>query len=69
MAGGLIGIVLGVASVLVGVHMLGTPLPVLQLVLSCIGSILFSALIGIAGGIFPAVQASRMDVVTALRFE
>ncbi len=68
-AGGLIGIVLGVASVLVGVHMLGTPLPVLQLVLSCIGSILFSALIGIAGGIFPAVQASRMDVVTALRFE
>ena len=49
--------------------MLGTPLPVLQLVLSCIGSILFSALIGIAGGIFPAVQASRMDVVTALRFE
>ena len=68
-AGGLIGIVLGVTSVLVGVHMLGTPLPVLQLVLSCIGSILFSALIGIAGGIFPAVQASRMDVVTALRFE
>ena len=41
----------------------------LAAVLSCIGSILFSALIGIAGGIFPAVQASRMDVVTALRFE
>ena len=24
---------------------------------------------GVAGGIYPAVQASRMDVVTALRFE
>ena len=24
---------------------------------------------GIAGGLFPAMQASRMDVVTALRFE
>ena len=25
--------------------------------------------IGVAGGLYPALQASRMDVVTALRFE
>jgi putative ABC transport system permease protein len=34
-----------------------------------LGSILFSAAIGVAGGLYPAIQASRMDVVTALRFE
>jgi putative ABC transport system permease protein len=33
------------------------------------GSIVFSAAIGIAGGAYPAIQASRMDVVSALRFE
>ncbi len=68
-AGGILGIILGVSSVAVGVWALGTGLPLLQLILSCIGSIVFSAIIGVAGGIFPAIQASRMDVVTALRFE
>ncbi len=68
-AGGILGIILGVSSVVGGVIALGTGVPMLILVLSCIGSILFSAAIGVAGGIFPALQASRMDVVTALRFE
>lgn len=68
-AGGVLGILLGLLSVFVGVRFLGTPIPVIPLVLSCTGSIFFSALIGVAGGIFPAMQASRMDVVTALRFE
>ncbi len=68
-AGGFLGIVLGVAAVAGGVFALGTAVPVLQLVLSCVGSIIFSAAIGVAGGIFPAIQASHMDVVTALRFE
>jgi putative ABC transport system permease protein len=39
------------------------------LAVSSVGSIAFSAFIGVAGGLYPAVQASRMDVVTALRFE
>ena len=68
-AGGILGIILGVSSVVIGVWALGTSVPLLQLILSCIGSIVFSAIIGVAGGIFPAIQASRMDVVTALRFE
>ncbi len=68
-AGGVLGIVLGIAAVLIGVMALGTSVPMLILIASCIGSIVFSAAIGVAGGIFPALQASRMDVVTALRFE
>lgn len=68
-AGGVLGIILGVSSVIGGVYALGTTVPVVDLILSCTGSILFSAVIGVAGGIFPAIQASRMDVVTALRFE
>ena len=68
-AGGVLGIILGVSAVVGGVYALGTGIPVVDLILSCTGSILFSAVIGVAGGIFPAIQASRMDVVTALRFE
>lgn len=68
-AGGVLGILIGLTAVFVGVSLLGTGLPLLQLVLSCVGSIVFSALIGVAGGIYPAIQASRMDVVSALRFE
>ncbi len=68
-AGGMLGIILGLTAVFGGVWALGTSIPVLLLALSCLGSIVFSAAIGIAGGIYPALQASRMDVVTALRFE
>ncbi len=68
-AGGVLGIILGVGSVVGGVIALGTNVPVIQLILSCTGSIVFSAIIGVAGGIYPAIQASRMDVVSALRFE
>ncbi len=68
-AGGLLGIGVGTAVVYAGVYYLHCPLPWIPLSMSSIGSIFFSAVIGIAGGIFPALQASRMDVVSALRFE
>ena len=68
-AGGMLGIILGLTAVFGGVLALGVSIPVLLLAASCLGSIVFSAAIGIAGGIYPALQASRMDVVTALRFE
>ena len=68
-AGGLVGIGVGTAVVYIGAGMLGSNIPLGQLMLSSVGSILFSGFIGVAGGIFPAVQASRMDVVSALRFE
>ena len=68
-AGGIIGIFIGVIVVEAGSAMLGTDISYKLLFISSLGSILFSALIGVAGGLYPALQASRMDVVSALRFE
>ena len=68
-AGGLLGIVLGTVAVQTGSLLLGCSLSYLLLAAGSMGSILFSAFIGIAGGAYPAIQASRMDVVSALRFE
>lgn len=69
LAGGILGIVIGASLVEIGSLSLGTGISYPLLALSSLGSILFSAVIGIAGGLYPAIQASRMDVVTALRFE
>jgi putative ABC transport system permease protein len=68
-AGGIIGIALGAVVVEVGALLLDCSPSFVLLVASSVGSIVFSAFIGIAGGLYPAIQASRMDVVSALRFE
>lgn len=68
-AGGVLGIVAGIGIVEIGSLFLGTSISYPLLAISSVGSIFFSALIGIAGGLYPALQASRMDVVSALRFE
>lgn len=68
-AGGFMGIVIGTVMVEIGSYFLNCHVSYSQLLLSSMGSIAFSAVIGVAGGIYPAMQASRMDVVTALRFE
>ncbi len=68
-AGGFLGILLGTACVELGSYLLGSSISYPLLALSGFGSIIFSAVIGVGGGLYPALQASRMDVVTALRFE
>jgi len=68
-AGGLLGITLGAVVVEVGALALDCSVSYRLLAASSMGSIVFSAFIGIAGGLYPATQASRMDVVSALRFE
>lgn len=68
-AGGIIGILIGICVVETGSWLLGTDISWPLLLASSAGSIVFSAFIGVAGGLYPAIQASRMDVVTALRFE
>ncbi|MBD5552908.1 MAG: ABC transporter permease [Desulfovibrio sp.] len=68
-AGGILGIITGVIVVEIVSWFLGASISWPLLAASSAGSILFSAFIGVAGGIYPALQASRMDVVTALRFE
>ena len=68
-AGGIVGIIVGVTAVEICAFFLNCRVDYLLLMLSSLGSIAFSAVIGIVGGYYPAIQASRMDVVTALRFE
>jgi putative ABC transport system permease protein len=53
----------------IGSFLLDCSLSYVLLAASSLGSIVFSGFIGIAGGLYPAIQASRMDVVSALRFE
>jgi len=68
-AGGILGIGIGAVVVEIGALLLDCSLSYVLLAASSIGSIVFSAFIGIVGGLYPAIQASRMDVVSALRFE
>ena len=68
-AGGMLGVALGTVVVKVGALLLSCVISYPLLAASSVGSIIFSAFIGIAGGVYPAIQASRMDVVSALRFE
>lgn len=68
-AGGILGIAIGIIVVETASWFLGTEISWPLLAASSVGSILFSAFIGVVGGLYPAIQASRMDVVTALRFE
>jgi putative ABC transport system permease protein len=66
-AGGLIGIILG----LLGGRALATSLhwPLLVRPDIIVVSVLFSALVGIIFGFYPAQKASRLDPIEALRFE
>ena len=68
-AGGFLGICVGTLAVEIGALALQTSISYTLLLASSLGSIIFSAIIGVAGGLYPAIQASRMDVVSALRFE
>lgn len=68
-AGGILGIIIGILVVECASMFLGTAISWPLLAASSAGSIVFSAFIGVVGGLYPAIQASRMDVVTALRFE
>jgi putative ABC transport system permease protein len=72
--GGVIGFILGV-SVSTGVTMLinaitpGTKWPVIISFAAGITAVIFAALVGIVSGLYPAVLASRLDPIEALRYE
>lgn len=68
-AGGVLGLIIGIIVVVIGIYYLQVPLPLGKLILCGSIGVFFSALLGIAGGIWPALRASRMDVVESLRFE
>jgi putative ABC transport system permease protein len=67
MAGGLIGIALGLSGAALAAHFMGWSLLVSPLVvLIAVGC---AAGVGIVFGFFPALKASQLDPITALRFE
>ncbi|MCA9192357.1 MAG: ABC transporter permease [Planctomycetales bacterium] len=74
MIGGLIGILIGVGGS-VGLTMLinaissGRPWPIIVSFPAAIGALLFSAMVGIGFGFYPAWRASRLDPIDALRYE
>mgnify|MGYP000881338921 CR=1 FL=1 len=65
--GGIIGILLGLASAVGGAYALGVPF-VLNTKIVFI-SFLFSAAVGVVFGYFPALQAARLNPIEALRHE
>lgn len=67
LTGGIIGIVLGIVASLVIPLMLGWP--TLVSTTAIIGSVLFSAAVGIFFGYYPARKAAALDPIDALRYE
>ncbi len=67
MVGGAAGAILGIGSAQVISHFAGWPTLVSPT--TSIGAVLFSALVGIFFGFYPARKAARLDPITALRYE
>jgi ABC-type antimicrobial peptide transport system permease subunit len=67
LTGGLIGILLGVTISVVIPRMLGWP--TLVSLSAVVGSVIFSAAVGIFFGYYPAHKAASLDPIDALRFE
>jgi putative ABC transport system permease protein len=67
LTGGLFGILLGVAVSLSIPRMLGWP--TLISTMSIVGSVIFSAAVGIFFGYYPARKAAALDPIEALRYE
>jgi ABC-type antimicrobial peptide transport system permease subunit len=67
LTGGTIGIILGIGLSLAIPAMLGWP--TLISMMAIVGSVLFSAAVGIFFGYYPARKAASLDPIEALRYE
>lgn len=66
---GVLGVSLGYAGVEAATYMLKSQAPVQLLYIYSAASIVFSVMLGLGAGFFPALRASRMEVVSAIRYE
>jgi putative ABC transport system permease protein len=66
---GLLGVVIGLASVQLLKGPLGVEVSAYVMSTSILLDLGFTIAIGIIAGMYPSLQASRLDVVTAMRFE
>ncbi|MFV1968664.1 MAG: ABC transporter permease [Pirellulaceae bacterium] len=72
--GGVLGFTFGV-SISTGVTMLinaftpGTKWPIAISFTAAVSAVLFSAFVGVCSGLYPALKASRLDPIEALRYE
>jgi putative ABC transport system permease protein len=72
--GGVIGLVLGIAAstgatVLINSFTSGTKWPIVISLPAAGGAIVFASLVGVFFGYYPALRASRLDPIEALRYE
>lgn len=67
LAGGIIGIALGVVTTQLIAHRFGWPVPVRPAII--VIAVAFSALVGVGFGLYPARKASLLDPIEALRYE
>jgi len=67
LVGGIIGVILGVAASIVIANTLKWPTLISPI--SIVVSVVFSGLVGVIFGYYPAVRAAALDPIDALRYE
>ncbi len=66
---GTIGVISGIVSVEILKIALDVEVSQMTLIMTIVQGVIFTVILGVVSGMYPSVKASRMDSVTAMRFE